>query len=45
MDQDFSRVLAWGAGHGDVCGGGGHKSEVEKEQQLVGQIGGVPSLV
>lgn len=43
MDQDFSRVLACGAGHGDVWGG--HKSEVEKEQELVGQVGGVLSLV
>lgn len=42
MDQDFSRVLAWGAGHGDV--GRGHNSEVEKEQALVRQVGGVLSL-
>lgn len=41
MDQDFS-VLACVAGCGDVEG---QKSEMEKQQELAGQVGGVVRLV
>ena len=36
------RALAWVAGLSDAVG---HKSEMEKEQELVGQVKGVVSLV